>query len=213
MLKHFFEVTGDSLIYGGIAKNLLTERALRADSGNGRDVSDADHGCRGIRCFWRCASSCLEWRTTPRRRGCRLCWNWWDACYWRILRGVLRRQAQRGAAYCTLWLAAMCPFTAVYAANPLTEGPTLFMIALAMWCVVRFAEQPGWRPALGFTFAVTYAALLRPDGALVALAFAPALLLRCDATEGCRSVRGGVVAHGCGLRAAGGDAVCGMDVE
>ena len=37
-------------------------------------------------------------------------------------------------------------------------------------------ERPGWPAALGFTFAVTYAALLRPDGALVALAFAPALL-------------------------------------
>jgi hypothetical protein len=84
---------------------------------------------------------------------------------------------KRGAAHCTLWLAVLCPFTAVYAANPLSEAPTLFLIALAMWCAVRFDERPGWRPALGFTFAVTYAALLRPDGALVAVAFAPVLVL------------------------------------
>jgi hypothetical protein len=90
-----------------------------------------------------------------------------------------------------LWLAVLCPFTAVYAANPLTEGPTLFVIALAMWSVVRFEERPGWRPALGFTFAVTYAALLRPDGALVALAFAPALLVTLRRRKRLVWVRGG----------------------
>jgi len=47
-----------------------------------------------------------------------------------------------------------------------------------MWCAVRFGEKPGWWPALGFTFAVTFAALLRPDGALVAVAFAPVLIFK-----------------------------------
>jgi hypothetical protein len=93
-----------------------------------------------------------------------------------VARRVAPAKMRRGAAHCTLWMAALCPFTAVYAANPLTEGPTLFVIALAMWTAVRFADEPGWRFALGFTFAVTYAALLRPDGALVAVAFAPVLL-------------------------------------
>jgi hypothetical protein len=83
---------------------------------------------------------------------------------------------RRGAAHCTLWLAALCPFTAVYAANPLTEAPTLFVLALALWSAARFRARPGWWPALWFTFAVTYAALLRPDGALAAVALAPALL-------------------------------------
>ena len=86
------------------------------------------------------------------------------------------RLSRRGALPHCGWQ-RLCPFTAVYAANPLTEGPTLFVIALAMWCAARFQERPGWAAALGFTFAVTYAALLRPDGALVALAFAPALIV------------------------------------
>ena len=37
----------------------------------------------------------------------------------------------RGAALATLWLAALCPFTASYTAEPLTETPTLFVLALA----------------------------------------------------------------------------------
>jgi hypothetical protein len=79
------------------------------------------------------------------------------------------------AAHATLWLAVLCPFTASYAASPLTETPTLFVIALALWSAERFKARPGWAPALCFTFAVTYAALLRPDGALLAVALAPAL--------------------------------------
>jgi hypothetical protein len=79
----------------------------------------------------------------------------------------------------------------VYAASPLTEAPTLFVIALAMWCCAKFMERPGWPSALGFTFAATYAALLRPDGALVALAFGPVLLLALARRKDPVQVRGG----------------------
>jgi hypothetical protein len=57
--------------------------------------------------------------------------------------------------------------------EPLTESPTLFAIALALWAAARFRERPGWGRALWFTFAVSFAALLRPDGALVGVALAP----------------------------------------
>lgn len=77
----------------------------------------------------------------------------------------------------TLWLAALCPFTANYSVEPLTEGLTIFALVLAMWAIARFRDDPGWRNALWFTFAVTLAAILRPDGALAALAFAPALVI------------------------------------
>lgn len=92
-------------------------------------------------------------------------------------------------ALITLWLAALCPFTAIYAGAPLTETPTLFTIALALWSTIRFIQTPtarlgrrsGWNSrwsyALLFAAAVSAAAMLRPDGALVAFALAPALLL------------------------------------
>ena len=50
------------------------------------------------------------------------------------------------------------------------------MLALALWAMARFRSEPKWPTALCFTFAVTIAALLRPDGALVAVALAPALV-------------------------------------
>jgi hypothetical protein len=46
-----------------------------------------------------------------------------------------------------------------------------------MWAMARFREKPRWAFALWFTVAVTLAALLRPDGTLAAIAFAPALVI------------------------------------
>jgi hypothetical protein len=89
--------------------------------------------------------------------------------------------ARNGAALCALWLSVLCPFTALYAATPLTEALTLFCITLALWSAARFELYPSrkaWSSALLFTAAVSYGALLRPDGALLAVALAPALLSR-----------------------------------
>jgi hypothetical protein len=46
-----------------------------------------------------------------------------------------------------------------------------------MWAMARFRDEPNWPNTLWFTSAVTCATLLRPDGALAAIAFAPALVI------------------------------------
>jgi hypothetical protein len=94
-----------------------------------------------------------------------------------LLASFVRHIASKAAAHWTLWLSALCPFTAAYAVAPLTETPTLFAIALALWALGRFHVRPSWGHALTFTFAITFAAMLRPDGALVGVALVPALLL------------------------------------
>jgi hypothetical protein len=176
MLKHFFEVTGDSLIYGGIAKNLLDSGRYALTVGTGETYPTLIR-LPGYPLFLAMCFKLFGMENYASAAWVQIVLDLW-ACL--LLADFARRVApeklKRGAAYCTLWLAALCPFTAVYVANPLTEGPTLFAIALAMWCAARFEERPGWWPALGFTFAVTSAALLRPDGALVAVAFAPVLV-------------------------------------
>lgn len=192
MLKHFFEVTGDSLIYGGIAKNLLLHGRYALTVGTGETyptlIRLPGYPLFLAACFklfgMENYASAAWVQIVLDLAGCLLLAD--------FARRIVPEHLSRGAAYCTLWLAALCPFTAIYAASPLTEGPTLFVIALAMWTAVRFDERPGWPPALGFTFAVTYAALLRPDGALVALAFAPALIVRLARRKAAVKVRGGV---------------------
>jgi len=178
MLKHFFEVTGDALVYGGIAKNLLESGRYALTVGTGETYPTLIR-LPGYPLF---LAACFKLFGMENYASAVWVQIVLDLAACLLLADLARRVApnalKRGAAHCTLWLAALCPFTAVYVANPLTEGPTLFTIALAMWCAAKFEEQPGWRPALGFTFAVTFAALLRPDGALVAVAFAPVLLLK-----------------------------------
>lgn len=93
-----------------------------------------------------------------------------------LLGGFAARTISLKTGVATLYLAALCPFTANYVASPLTETPTLFCIALGLYALVRYVEQPaytGWFWAL--VFSISYGALLRPDGALLGLVLVPAM--------------------------------------
>ena len=176
LLKQFFEVNGDSLIYGGLAKNLLLHGRYALTGGGGEMVPTL------IRLPGYPLFLALCFRLFGMENYVSAAWVQivLDLAGCLLLADFARYSAppalRNGAAHGTLWLAALCPFTAVYAANPLTEAPTLFALALALWSAARFRARPGWWPALWFTFAVTFAALLRPDGALAAVVLAPALL-------------------------------------
>ncbi len=177
MLKIVFEVAGDGLLYGALAKNLL-RHGRYAFTGTGGALIPTLIRLPGYPLF---LALCFRLFGME---------NYYAACCVQIaldLAGCLlladfaRRIApppiQGKAALAALWLAALCPFTASYAALPLTETPTLFTLALGLWAMARFRDDPGWTYALCFTFAVCGCALLRPDGALAAVAFAPALVM------------------------------------
>jgi hypothetical protein len=176
MLGKFFQVNGDSLIYGGLAKNLLLHDRY-ALNGTGGELYPTLIRLPGYPLFL-----ALCFRLFGMENYVAACWAQiaLELAGCLLLADFARRIAppalRAGAAQATLWLAALCPFTAVYAANPLTEAPTLFALAVALWSAERFRSRPAWSFALAFTFAVSYAALLRPDGALVAVALAPALI-------------------------------------
>jgi hypothetical protein len=180
MLRAFPQVAGDTLVYGNLAKNLLLHGQFAITDGSGVLHSTLirlpGYPLFLALCFRlfgvenytavACAQIALE------LTGCLLLAD--------FVRRIASSQIGNGAALCTLWLSALCPFTASYAVAPLTETLTLFVIALALWALARFHERPRWSSALWFTFAVTYAALLRPDGALVGVALAPAMLMGLD---------------------------------
>ena len=177
MLKAIPQVTGDTLIYGGLAKNMLLHGQYAISDGSGVLHSTLIR-LPGYPLF---LAACFKLfgmenynavayvQIALELAGCLLL-----AAF---ARQIAPAEMKRGAALATLWLAALCPFTASYAVAPLTETVTLFAIALALWSVGRFHARPGWGSALLFTFAICFAALLRPDGALVGVALAPALLV------------------------------------
>ena len=177
MFRHFFETNGDSLVYGGIAKNLLLHGRYALTLTTGETfptlIRLPGYPLFLALCFKLfgmenyAAASFVQ--IALELVGCLLLAD----CARRIAPASL----QSAAAHATLWLAVLCPFTAIYAMSPLTEGPTLFALSLALWAAACFQQKPAWIPALAFTFAVTFAALLRPDGALAAVALTPALLV------------------------------------
>jgi hypothetical protein len=184
MLSNFFLVNGDSLIYGEIAKNLLLHGQY-AVAGVGEQLNPTLIRLPGypyflalcFRLFGMENYASATWvQIALELAGCLLLAD--------FARRIAPSRLGRGAAHATLWLAALCPFTAIYTVEPLTESPTLFGMALGLWSVARFRERPGWLSALCFTVAVTIAALLRPDGALLAVALVPALLFRVKRGEG-----------------------------
>jgi hypothetical protein len=188
MLKKYFLVNGDSLIYGDMGKNLLLhgQYALTGVAGKLNPTLIRLPGypfflALCFRAFGMENYASAAWvQIALELAGCLLLADFAGRIAPVALRCGVNGHGSgfsRSAAHATLWLAALCPFTAIYAAEPMPEALTLFMIALALWSAARFRERSGWRTALCFTFAVTYAALLRPDGVLVAVALAPALFI------------------------------------
>jgi hypothetical protein len=183
MLKQFFELDGDPRIYGDLAKNILLHGRY-ALSGSGGELVPTLIRLPGYPLF---LALCFRlfgmenyvsaaWvQIALELVGCLLLADFAR----RIMPAAIPSRAalSNRAGHCTLWLAALCPFTAMYSAQPLSESLTLFSIALALCSMARFRVRPGWPAALSFTFAVTFAALLRPEGALLALTLAPTLLM------------------------------------
>lgn len=83
----------------------------------------------------------------------------------------------RRSATAALWLAALCPFTAIYCAAPLTETLTLFTIALTFYSLERWqcASAPFNRWLLAITTAMAYSVLLRPEQGLLPATVVPAM--------------------------------------
>jgi len=170
MLRKFFEVNGDSQLYGDMAKNLLLHGRYAVTDGTGMLHSTLirlpGYPLSLALCFRifgmenYFVAACVQ--IPLELLGCVLLAM--------VASRITTPHGRAAAAHATLWLAALCPFTAIYSAEPLTEAPTLFAIALALWALVRYQNTRGWGSALAFTFAITYAALLRPDGVLVGAA-------------------------------------------
>ncbi len=175
MLGKLFSVSGDSLIYGELAKSLLHGHYSRMIAGASPSPTLIRlpgyplylAGCFSLFGIDNYFAPLLV-QIVLELLGCVLLAD--------FAARIAPKGFSFGARQAALWLAALCPFTASYAVASLAECLTVFSLALAMWSMVRFIDNPAWSSALWFTLAVTYAALLRPDGALAAIAFVPAII-------------------------------------
>jgi hypothetical protein len=172
----FPQIQGDTLLYGDIARNWLTHgiygRSI-AHAGGPPAIVPTLVRLPGYPAF---LAICFAVFGTQ---------NYFAVLYLQVvidlatcllIAGFVARICGPRAAMAALWLAALCPFTANYVAMPLTETPSIFCVALGLYAFAAVLERPSWKWMLTLAFALSYAALLRPDGALLAVALLPALI-------------------------------------
>lgn len=170
------EVQGDPLIYGDIAKNWMLHGIYGLTSGS--SINPTLIRLPGYPLF---LALCFRLFGMEHYHAVMYVQVFIDLATCLLIAALAARIWNRRAGLIALWLAALCPFTANFAAVPLTETLELFCIALAFYAFDRFLDAPRWSWALAMATAWSYAALLRPDGALLATALCPALVI-----YGCR---------------------------
>jgi 4-amino-4-deoxy-L-arabinose transferase-like glycosyltransferase len=119
-----------------------------------------------------------------------------------LIAGLAGRLAGRRAGLWALWLSALCPMTANYAAVALAECCSLFCVALAFfalerWSSARRQRSQEWRWVVLVGLALAWAVLLRPDEGLLAAAVVPAMVwvgLRSDVGTVTRRIAPALVA-------------------
>jgi hypothetical protein len=161
---HYYPVIdGDSLVYGDIARNWFWHGIYGFTRAVG--IHPTLVRLPGYPLF---LGVCFFFFGVDHYTGILLLQAVIDLCSCLLVAGFAARTISRRAGIATLYLAALCPFTANFVASPLTETLTLFCIALGLYSLARYVERPrigAWFFAL--TFSISYAALLRPDGALL----------------------------------------------
>ena len=168
------EVQGDPLVYGSIAKNWMLHGVYGSTtSGELRPTLIRLPG------YPQFLALCFKLFGMEHYHAVMFLQTVVDLASCILIAAFTRRIWNRRAAWWALWLAVLCPFTANYAAAPLTETLEIFWISVAFYALSRFLqadeESPQWRWALLQALAWSYAALLRPDGALLAVALCPAM--------------------------------------
>jgi hypothetical protein len=171
------EVQGDPLIYGDIAKNWI-QHGIYGLASYGDDGQRVIHPTLirlpGYPLF---LAVCFILFGMEHYHAVMYSQTAIDLATCLLIAVLVRHIWNRRAAMVALWLAALCPFTANYAATPLAETLSIFCVALGFYSLARLLATPNWLWLGSLAFAISYATLLRPDGALLAVALCAGVVL------------------------------------
>jgi hypothetical protein len=172
------EFDGDSAVYGTIAKNLLINHAYALDKPYHLTLIRLPGYPFFLALIFKVfGMGNMETAYDPARPIQMVI----DLASCLLIAGFVRDHASRRAAHWALWLAALCPFTANYTADPMTETISIFCVALGLFAsgrLIRGIRAQGRFPwgylALTAT-ALSCAILFRPDGVLLPAAIVPGI--------------------------------------
>jgi Dolichyl-phosphate-mannose-protein mannosyltransferase len=173
-VKHAARIDGDTLIYGNIAKNWL-QHGIYGFVQTTKGTVPTLIRLPGYPLFLAVCFSLfgLDHYIAVMYVQCIV-----DLLTCLLVAALARRLFGSRAAMAALWLGALCPFTAAYAAAPLTETLTLASIALAFYALERWCTAGlDFNRWLWITAgAMSYSILLRPEQGLLAAAIIPTML-------------------------------------
>jgi Dolichyl-phosphate-mannose-protein mannosyltransferase len=163
------QVQGDSLVYGDIAANWLTHGIYGHSVGHPSGVTTIEPTLVRLPGYPAFLAVCFAVFGVANYQAVLYLQALIDLVACLVIAGLAGKICGPRAARIALLLAALCPFTATYVASPLTETLSIFCVALGFRALAEVLERPRllWTAAL--TFSWSFATLLRPDGALLAV--------------------------------------------
>ena len=175
------QIQGDSLLYGDIAVNWLTHGIYGRSVGHASGLTTIQPTLLRLPGYPAFLALCFALFGLANYRAVLYLQAVIDLATCLLIAGLAGKICGQRAARVALLLAALCPFTANYAASPLTETLSIFCVALGFRALAAVLEGPRLTPRLIWTvlliFSWSYAALLRPDGALLAVVLWVALIV------------------------------------
>jgi hypothetical protein len=168
------QIQGDSLIYGDIATNWLSHGVYGHTVGHASSPSTIEPTLVRLPGYPAFLALCFAVFGVANYHAVLYLQAIIDLGTCLLVAGLAAKICgQRGGRWALL-LATLCPFMANYAAAPLTETLSLFCVAVGYRALpeVLAGTRRGWTAWLifsSFVFSWSYAALLRPDGALLAV--------------------------------------------
>jgi 4-amino-4-deoxy-L-arabinose transferase-like glycosyltransferase len=171
------QIQGDSLIYGDIARNWLLHGIYGHSVGHASGLTTIEPTLVRLPGYPAFLALCFAVFGMANYHAVMYLQAIIDLGTCLLIAGLAAKICGQRAARVALLMAALCPFTANYAAAPLTETLSIFCVALGFRALPEVLEAPRllWTGLLIFSW--SYAALLRPDGALLAVVLWMALLV------------------------------------
>jgi 4-amino-4-deoxy-L-arabinose transferase-like glycosyltransferase len=171
------QVQGDSLVYGDIATNWLTHGIYGHSVGHPSGLTTVEPTLVRLPGYPAFLALCFAIFGMANYRAVVYLQAIIDLGTCLLVASLAAKICGRRAGQAALLLAALCPFTVNYVATPLTETLSIFCVALGFRALAEILDgpRPLWIALLVFSW--SYAALLRPDGALLAVVLWIALVV------------------------------------
>jgi 4-amino-4-deoxy-L-arabinose transferase-like glycosyltransferase len=172
---HWSQINGDSMVYGDIAKNWLQHGVYGRSfiDASGKAIHPTLIRLPGYPLF---LAACFVLFGMEHYNAVLLLQIAIDLGTCLLIACFVWQMCSRRAAWIALYFAALCPFTANFTSAALTETLSLFFITLAMLGLLRIVTRGDALAVALCAVSWSCITLLRPDGALLPIAFFPAVI-------------------------------------